>query len=177
MDEDPHRKLAGAGAVPSLVIGVGNANRRDDGVGLAVASRLRTRPARPARIVEFEGEGTGLLDLWEDERFVVVVDAVRSGAEPGTIHRIDTSGPFVFPSKPSTSTHGLSVGEAVHLGRSLGRLPGQLVVYGVEGSEFTPGDELSPPVARSVDRVVESILAERAGAPEAGQTDPELSHA
>ncbi|MGP8110538.1 MAG: hydrogenase maturation protease [Thermoplasmata archaeon] len=177
MAEDPHRMLDGAGTSPSLVIGVGNANRRDDGVGLAVARRLRTRSARPARIVEFEGEGTGLLDLWEDERFVVVVDAVRSGAAPGTVHRIDTSGSFVFPSKPTSSTHGLSVGEAVHLGRSLGRLPGRLVVYGVEGSEFTPGDELSPPVARAVDRVVESILAERASAPVAGRTAPELPHA
>jgi hydrogenase maturation protease len=177
MDEDPHRKLAGAGAPPSLVIGVGNASRGDDSVGLAVARRLRTRPARPARIVEFEGEGTGLLDLWEDERFVVVVDAVLSGAEPGTIHRIDARGSFVFPSKPTSSTHGLSVGEAVRLGRSLGRLPGRLVVYGVEGSQFTPGDELSQPVARAIDRVVESILSEGAGAPDAGRTDRELPHA
>jgi hydrogenase maturation protease len=143
-----------------LVIGVGNRHRHDDGVGLEVVRLVRPRLSNPGRAVEFSAEGTGLLDLWEDEGEVVVVDAVRSGAPAGTIHRLDAIGPAPFRSDAISSTHGLSVGEAVRLGRSLGCLPRRLVIYGVEGSDFSPGVGLSEPVRQAAARAVESIARE-----------------
>ncbi len=161
-----------------LVIGVGNSNRHDDAVGPEVVRRVRRTLARPERAVEFDGDGTGLLDLWDGEASVLVVDAVRSGAPPGTIHRVEATPGYRFPPSPTSSTHGLSVAEAVQLGRSIGRFPGLLVVYGVEGVDFSPGIGLSPEVERSVDRVVESIADEiaRAG-PVEPRSGPGARHA
>jgi len=161
----PHVTPAREPSLGPLVIGVGNPNRHDDGVGLEIVRRLRPLLPHAERGVAFEGDGTGLLDLWEGEATVVVVDAVHSGAPPGTIHRIDASGPTRFPTSAPSSTHGLSVAEAVLLARSLGRLPKRLVVYGVEGSDFSPGVGLSGGVARAVARAVESIANELNHAP------------
>jgi hydrogenase maturation protease len=52
------------------------------------------------------------------------------------------------------------VAEAVELSRVLGRLPGSLIVFGIEGEDYSLGAELSPAVHLVVPLVVEAILAE-----------------
>jgi hydrogenase maturation protease len=143
-----------------VVIGVGNAYRGDDGVGLAVAERLRGTTADDVVVIECEQEPTRLVDAWAGADVAVVVDACAGGAAPGTVHRFDASdGPLpagVFRS----STHAFGVGDAVELARALGLLPGRLVVYGVEGEDFATGSGLSPAVASAVGGVVESVAGE-----------------
>ncbi len=143
-----------------VVIGVGNPYRGDDGVGLAVAERLRDAAADDVVVLECEQEPTRLVDAWEGADVAVVVDACAGGAAPGTVHRFDVDeGPLparVFRS----STHSFGVGDAVELARVLGRLPDRLVVYGVEGAEFGPGASLSTPVASAVDGVAAAIVGD-----------------
>ncbi len=162
------RTRAAVAAQPAVVvIGVGNALRRDDGAGVEVARRLGARAdaagAADAAIavLEYEGEPLGLLELWEGARGAVLVDAIRSGAEPGTIHRVDASRePIPALLRGSSSTHAVGVGEAVELARALGRLPERVVVYGVEGACFDAGSGLSEEVAGAVDSLAERVLRE-----------------
>lgn len=72
-----------------LIIGVGNEYRSDDAVGLLVARRLRELTLNNARVVEESGEGARLMKSWRDVDNVILLDAVFSGAKPGTIHRFD----------------------------------------------------------------------------------------
>ena len=132
-----------------LVIGVGNDARRDDGVGLAVARAVRPRLLGRARIEECPNDATALLSLWEGAGVVLVADAVRSGSPPGSLRRIDVDA-SPLPVAGATSTHGLSLSEAVGLGRTLGRRPERLVVYGIEAGDLGPGAGLSAPVAGAV---------------------------
>jgi hydrogenase maturation protease len=131
------------------VIGVGNAYRCDDGVGPAVAERLRGR--RELEVATCEQEPSRLLEAWADADMALVVDAVASGAEPGTVHRFDASERALPTSVFRGSTHALGVGETIELARALGRLPGRVLVYGVEGDEFAAGDRLSPAVAAAIE--------------------------
>jgi hydrogenase maturation protease len=146
-----------------VVIGVGNAYRGDDGVGLAVAEQVRGTAADDVVVLECEQEPTRLVDAWQGADVAVVVDACAGAAAPGTVHRFDVDeGPLparVFRS----STHSFGVGDAVELARALGRLPGRLVVYGVEGTEFGAGASLSAPVAAAVDGVAAAIVDELLG--------------
>ena len=73
-----------------VVVGVGNAYRRDDGVGLEVAERMRGR-APGVEAVAVEQEPSRLLDAWAGAELAIVVDAVSSSDEPGTVHRFDAS--------------------------------------------------------------------------------------
>jgi hydrogenase maturation protease len=145
--------------VTVLVVGVGNAWRRDDAVGLAVARRLAGELPGAVTVLECEGEPLGLLDAWEGADVVLVVDAVSSGAEPGTVHRLDAASPL-----PAAlfrgSTHALGVAEAVELGRALGRLPSRLAVYGVEGERFEAGEGLTPAVERAAEQLAAELRAE-----------------
>jgi hydrogenase maturation protease len=145
-----------------LVIGIGNENRRDDRCGLDVVRSLRDRGPTPARIVEGGDDATTLLDLWDGVARVVVVDAMRSGRPPGTVHRFEVDPESPPGALPVTSTHGLSLNEAIGLGRALGRLPRSLVVYGIEVGDVSPGSGLTPPVAVGVPRAVDQIAEELA---------------
>jgi hydrogenase maturation protease len=84
---------------------------------------------------------------------VVVIDAIRTGAPPGTMHRLDAlDRTLVAP--PSASTHGAGVACAVALGRALDRLPERLIVLGIEPAQTDHGDRLSEPIVASFDRLV-----------------------
>ena len=56
-----------------------------------VARRLRETLPESVEVLEREGEPTGLIETWADAGALWLVDAVSSGAEPGTVHRVDAS--------------------------------------------------------------------------------------
>lgn len=155
---DP-RTGAGAGPPLPLVIGVGNDHRHDDRCGLDVVRDLRERLGGRARVAECRGDVTELLELWGDEREVIVVDAVRAGRTPGTVVRLEVPG-TELPTGGATSTHGLSLSEAIGLGRLLGRIPGRLVLYGIEVEDVSMGDGLSDSVADGVRAAAHEVAAE-----------------
>jgi hydrogenase maturation protease len=151
---------------PLKVIGIGNAYRSDDAVGLVVARAVRADVSRAVTVLEREGEPTSLLDAWDAADAVWLVDAVSSESEPGTVHRFDATSAPLPAAYGRTSTHHFGLAEAIELARSVGRLPRRLVVYGVEGRSFETGDALTPPVEAAVAEVAAAICDELAAAGE-----------
>jgi hydrogenase maturation protease len=144
----------------TLIIGCGNQYRRDDAVGLIVARRLKERAPEHVRVLEETSDGAALIESWKDADTVILIDAVHSGAEPGTFHRLDAHTQPIPTESFHCSTHAFSIAEAIELARALGQLPPRLVVYGVEGKTFEAGLELSPEVEKAVQRVVECVLGD-----------------
>jgi hydrogenase maturation protease len=146
--------------VKVVVVGVGNAVRGDDAAGLAVAERVRARAPHGVDVVQCEQEPTRLLDAWAGADLALVVDASLSGTEPGTVQRFDATADAVPARTFRSSTHAFGIGDAVELGRALGRLPEQVIVFGIEGEDFGLGSGLSDRVAGAVDEVAETVLNE-----------------
>jgi hydrogenase maturation protease len=144
----------------TLIIGIGNEYRSDDGVGLVVARRLRPRVGDAFAVIEQTGEGASLIEAWRGAGSVIVIDAVTSGAEPGTIHRFEANTETLPKSLFRYSTHAFSLAEAIELARALGELPSRLVVYGIEANDFTAGVGLSSAVDEAA-RQLEELLFER----------------
>ena len=139
---------------------MGNPWRCDDAAGLAVARRLEGTLPLEVELLEREGEPTALIDAWEGATRLWLVDAVSSGAAPGTVHRLDASSTELPTDLFRRSTHHVGVAEAVELARVLGRLPGHTVVFGIEGGSFEIGDELTPPVAAVIDETADAVRTE-----------------
>jgi hydrogenase maturation protease len=149
---------------PPLVIGVGNEWRSDDAAGLVVARRLAALEPT-LRVAAHGGEPVDLIHEWTGEDEVILVDAVDSGAAPGTIHRFDAAEPGLASGPSRGSTHALGVAEAIALGRALGRLPGRLLLFGIEGGRFEAGASLSPEVERAAEELVQELRERLAGDP------------
>ena len=143
-----------------LVVGLGTPERRDDGVGLVVAEALRAVAPTAVAIHLLPRQALELLTLWEGHRHVWVVDAVHSGAPPGTCHRLEPAAQHWPARWQGGSTHGLGLVEAFALAESLGVLPAQLVVYGIEGADYGMGEGLTPAVAAAVPHVVARLQTE-----------------
>jgi hydrogenase maturation protease len=142
---------------PPMVIGLGNENRGDDACGLLVARLLRTRLGPSVSVLERDAEGTELLDLWSGRDLVVVVDAVKAGGPPGAVLRMEIGSEPLPTALTATSSHGVSLGQAVALGQVFQRLPKRLVLYGIEAANFDPGASLSRPVAGALETVAFQI--------------------
>ncbi len=147
-----------------IVIGIGNDFRGDDAAGLAAARLLRNRLSADVRVLEQSGDGGTLLNAVQDEDTVIVLDAVQSGAPPGTIHRLCVNRDRIPRGLFSHSTHTFGVAEAIALARSLQTLPSTLVIYGIEGENFAFKTGLTTRVKAAVRRVtreVANLAAER----------------
>lgn len=141
-----------------IVIGVGNRFRGDDAVGLRVVERLGTA----VTCYESDGDPSNLIVLFGSDPDVIIVDAMVSGAEPGTVRATEIAltseeEPRV-PLASQRSTHGFGVFEALELARILGTVPHRLTVIGVEGARFDPGAELTPELEEAACRVADRIL-------------------
>jgi hydrogenase maturation protease len=137
-----------------LILGCGNPDRADDAAGLLVARRLRGLGMQ-AR--ELSGEALELLDAWSGQVDVLVVDAVKTGAPPGTITMWDARTSHQPACQFRCSTHALGVAEAIELARALDRLPPKLIVVGIEGRRFDRGEPPSEEVSEAVERLAQQI--------------------
>jgi hydrogenase maturation protease len=141
-----------------LLIGIGNEYRSDDGIGLVIARKIRERVHLSVSVKEESGEGAALMEAWQGCENVIIVDVVSSGAMPGTIFTIDANKEKVPIKFFHYSTHAFSVAEAIELARAMKTLPLKLLIYGIEGVDFSAGVNISHVVQESAKQVVEQIL-------------------
>jgi hydrogenase maturation protease len=152
--------VAGSNTPSVLVIGVGNEMRGDDAVGLIVARRLRMKLAGEAVIVEEDGDGPRLVERWKGFNETILVDAVRSGAEPGQIHRFEADKSQLPTRIFQCSTHAFNIPQAIELARAMNQLPFKLTIFGIEGKCFDQGDRTSPTVEHAARKLVKLLALE-----------------
>jgi hydrogenase maturation protease len=142
----------------TVVIGIGNDFRRDDGVGLAVAQRIAERSLPGVRVVSGISEPAALLEAWSGAARAVVVDAAAgANSAPGRIRR--WTGPDLETSAV-VSSHALGLAQTCALGQALARMPYELVVFTVDVVDTNHGIGLTPAVAAAVPDLVDTIVAE-----------------
>jgi hydrogenase maturation protease len=146
------------------LIGIGNRFRSDDAAGLEVVRRLRLAHPPGVILIEQEGEPGSLIEAWSTADEALVIDGVSSGSTPGTVHRFDVTDAPLPAEVFNPSTHAMGLPEAVELARELNRLPGRLIVYGIEGESFEAGEGLTEPVQKTVEKLVLDLYHELTGA-------------
>lgn len=139
----------------SAVVGLGNPLLTDDGVGLALLEDLRADGWDDSvDLVDGGTWGLSLLPTLADADRVLVLDAVRSGHEPGCVVRggvDDIPRLYRYPLSP----HQIDLSEVLAAAELTGGLPGEVEVIGVEpASTDGPCVTLSPVVQAAVPRAL-----------------------
>lgn len=126
----------GRGASGIVIIGMGNRLLSDDGVGFAVAVAVaeRLKQRMNLTVMELHTGGIRLMEAMAGFRRAVVVDAMLSGAPPGTVQHFD---PRDFVTTKNTfSSHDTDFATAYDLGRMAGvPLPEQVSFWGIEARD------------------------------------------
>jgi hydrogenase maturation protease len=116
---------------PILVLGLGNPLVGDDGLGVAFAQRYAAElAADDVEVMDGGTQGLYLLPHMEGRRRIIIVDAVRSGAEPGTLLRL-TMDQIPLLKGLKLSQHQTTFKEVLGLLTLLDTQPEELIVLGV----------------------------------------------
>ncbi len=145
----------------AALIGIGNAHRRDDGIGPAVVAAVAATDPSGVRVVTCAAEPTAVLDAWEGCRLAVLVDAAV-GQPVGQVRTCSLAelDEIVTP----VSSHDLGLRQTYELARALGRAPDTVVVVSVGVADTGHGTGLSPGVGSALPeavRLVHILLGEQ----------------
>ena len=143
-----------------LVIGCGNPLRGDDAAGPVLVRRLWDR-GLPEGVRCADG-GTGGMDVVFQMRGVpevILVDACRTGAEPGAIFEVPGDEVANLPPLAGINLHAFRWDHALAFARWLLRegRPERVSAILIEGATFDVGAALSPAVDRAINAVVDRL--------------------
>ena len=140
-----------------MIIAIGNAMRGDDAVALHVADELRALGHQGVQTCD--GDLVDLLDRWSGVAELVVIDAVVTGAAPGTLHEFDVSRTGLPVACQPSSSHIFSLAQVFEMARALGRLPARVLVIAIEIARVEHGTSMHPEVVAAIPGAVACVCA------------------
>ncbi len=137
----------------TLVVGIGNPNFKDDGVGLKIVEELQGVVDTVSLLnISFQ-----IIDSILGYDKVIIVDGVKSGTEPGSI--VEFSSDY-WANIYASGTHNLSIFEIIRIGYKLfpEEMPKEIKIIGVEVEDVeTLSRECSPKVVAAIPEAVARI--------------------
>lgn len=146
----------------ALIGGIGNVLLGDDGVGPYVV-RLLEALYTFGENVEIADLGTPALDLTQrisGMDTVILVDCVASKDAAGKISLYRKSEIMEETASQRVDPHSPALSECLWATELLGCGPENVLLVGIVGKSFEPGQQLSAAVQRSVGAAIEAILQE-----------------
>ncbi|MDI3328072.1 MAG: hydrogenase maturation protease [Alicyclobacillaceae bacterium] len=144
----------------TLIIGCGNLLRSDDGVGPLLVRRLwELGPPPGVRLADGGTAGMDVAFQIGDAQELILVDACRTGAEPGTIFEVPGE-EVETPPLTAINLHDFRWDHAIAFGRWMlkDRFPKKVTVFLVEAETLDPGFGLSPPVEAAMERLAAELM-------------------
>ena len=143
----------------TAIIGCGNPNRTDDGVGPYVIKLLRDRDL-PDNVVLFDGgtDGMGVMYQARGCSRLVIIDARIPDGNPGSIYEVPGD-ILERPPNQSLNLHDFRWDHALFAGRKIygDAFPQDVTVLLVEAASLDMGLELTPEIERAAGAVAQRI--------------------
>lgn len=131
------------------ILGIGNTLYSDEGVGVHILpllqEMLKDKSEKEVEIIEGATDGMRLLGPVEDTEYLIIIDAINAGKEPGTIISIKNDDiPAYFGIK--MSIHQVGFQEVLFAARIRERLPEEMIMFGIQPESLKLGVELTSTV-------------------------------
>ncbi len=148
-----------------MVMGIGNPLVKDEGVGIRVIETMMSTLAFPPNValVDAGTMGMGILNLFQDCDYLLVIDAVDGTGEPaGTVVRMTPQD--MAPNTVKHSMHDLRLVDVLEAAMLMGTQPEVdcvgIQILDMDGIAIGLTPDVESAVPRAVDAAL-SILAER----------------
>ena len=147
----------------TLIIGCGNLLRGDDAVG-PILVRIIYDMGLPPGVGLADG-GTAGMDVafrMRGMEHVIIVDACRTGSEPGTLYKVPGEELENMPPLTGINLHAFRWDHALAFGRWLlkDEYPPQVTVYLIEAESLEHGADLTPRVRETMEKLAQRLIAE-----------------
>lgn len=152
------------------VVGLGNAWRGDDAVGLLTAERLEQQAIAGIEVLRLETPDWQMFEGLRSEDHLIVIDGCLNGSPPGTILRLDIHELSTCGLR-HCSSHGLGLAHWLAMAAALGEETGRLLIYAVSIGQTKMGAPLSPEVAQAIEQLLPILQRQ------IGELSEQASHA
>jgi hydrogenase maturation protease len=143
-----------------LILGIGNVLLKDEGIGVRVAERMQQMSLPPdVEVLEGGVKGLDLIYFIEGRDKVIVVDAVKAGAPPGTLFRF-TDKDLAAKKGNLRSAHGIDFSDVVAIAGFMGIKPPEIVFLGIEPESLDASMELSPLIEKNIPVLINLVMKE-----------------
>ncbi len=144
-----------------VVLGVGNILLTDESIGVRVVEALEQRYQFPEQVVVVDGGTAGmeLLETMSDRDNVIIIDAVNTGAAPGTV--VELRGdevPALFRTR--ISPHQLGISDLLGVLTVTDQMPKQMTLFGAVPYSMETGIDLTAEMQEKLETIVTFTVAE-----------------
>ncbi len=149
-----------------LIAGIGSPHG-DDQAGWMVLDRLSEKENFHYDVRKLSAP-VELLDIIAGRDCLICLDATEGNGTPGTVRR------HLWPFeqtwiKYNGSTHGMDLVSVLKIAESVALLPEEVILWTIEGTNWTPGAEMNPLVKKSLSKLAHHVSRDLANMP-ASQT-------
>ncbi len=142
------------------IIGLGNALRGDDCVGLHVLEKLRTvKFDFPVDFVTAGSDAFLLLEHLLAPEPVIIIDCAEIGQEPGTFLKLYVSEKNLKKISQGISLHGFSFAETYQMAKKMGGAT-PCTIFGIQPKTIEFNTDISTEVKRNIPIIVDAIIEE-----------------
>lgn len=144
-----------------LVLGIGNLLLQDEGAGVRAVEEFEKNYQIPAGVELLDGGTSGieLLQYIQGKDYLILLDVVKSGNQPGTLIRLEGDKvPALFQKK--ISPHQLGVSDLLATAQLIDGMPKRVVLFGVEPKSVETGLKMSEEVYGTVGRLADMVALE-----------------
>ena len=145
-----------------VIAGIGNVLLGDDGVGPFAIKELESQYDLPDN-VELADLGTLALDLpvrLGGSAAVILVDSAKFGGAAGDMRLFRKQEILRRPPRAHVDPIAPPLRESISLMESMGQMPRELLLIGMQGCRFEPGAGLSRPVRHCIPHIIDAVLRE-----------------
>ncbi|MEI6733337.1 MAG: HyaD/HybD family hydrogenase maturation endopeptidase [Comamonadaceae bacterium] len=145
----------------AVVLGIGNTILTDEAAGVRAVEMLERDYRMPDNVMIIDG-GTSGMEMIEDLSsldLLIVLDVVKTGAEPGTVVKISGKEIPVF-FRRKLSPHQIGLPDVLASLELLDTMPKEIIVLGVEPISLALGMDMTSTIAAKVPELVEMAVAE-----------------
>ena len=146
-----------------VILGAGNWLLSDEGFGVHAVKYLAENYEFPDELEIFDAGTLGLSGAYalESADAVYVLDTVNAKGRPGEI-KLYNKDDVMMPDRITAklSPHQLGIREMLLVTQLRGKLPAELVLFGVIPASLEPGIELSPAVKMAVRTIARMLISD-----------------
>jgi len=145
-----------------VVIGLGSPLFSDEGIGIHLIRELEREAARYPNVSFFDlgTNGMSVLHAITGKRKAIIIDCAFMEELPGAIRRFSPSDVASHKVLAGMSLHEGDLLKILELGKQIGEYAKEVVIFGIQPEEVSPGEELSATLKALLEEYKNLIAAE-----------------